>query len=88
MSAGDLKRLLAPRSIALIGGTWADAAAAASRAIGFSGELWRVHPSRESTAAQRYFRCVDELPHAPDAAFVAAPAREVPGIAAALERGG
>jgi acetate---CoA ligase (ADP-forming) len=88
MSAGDLKRLLAPRSIALIGGTWADHAAAASRAIGFAGELWRVHPVRESTAAQRYFRSVQELPAAPDAAFVAAPAREVPGIAAALAAGG
>ena len=88
MSAGDLNRLLAPRSIALIGGTWADYAAAASRAIGFDGELWRVHPTRESTAAQHYFRSVEELPRAPDAAFVAAPAREVPGIAAALARGG
>jgi acyl-CoA synthetase (NDP forming) len=88
MNAGDLNRLLAPRSIALIGGAWADYAAAASRAIGFDGELWRVHPTRESTAAQHYFRSVEELPRAPDAAFVAAPAREVPGIAAALARGG
>ena len=87
-STGSLKRLLAPRSIALIGGTWADYAAAASRVIGFTGELWRVHPARESTAEQRYFRSVEELPSAPDAAFVAAPAREVPGIAAALARGG
>jgi acetate---CoA ligase (ADP-forming) len=88
MSPANLKRLLAPRSIALVGGTWADYAAAASRAIGFAGELWRVHPSRESTPAQRYFRSVEELPQAPDAAFVAAPARDVPGIAAALARGG
>jgi acyl-CoA synthetase (NDP forming) len=88
MNASDLNRLLAPRSIALIGGTWADYAAAASRAIGFDGALWRVHPTRESTAAQHYFRSVEELPRAPDAAFVAAPAREVPGIAAALARGG
>jgi len=88
MNASDLNRLLAPRSIALIGGTWADYAAAASRAIGFDGELWRVHPTRESTATQHYFRSVEELPQAPDAAFVAAPGREVPGIAAALARGG
>jgi acetate---CoA ligase (ADP-forming) len=88
MSAANLKRLLAPRSIALVGGTWTDYAAAASRAVGFTGELWRVHPSRESTPAQHYFRSVAELPRAPDAAFVAAPARDVPGIAAALARGG
>ncbi|HYL02512.1 MAG TPA: acetate--CoA ligase family protein [Steroidobacteraceae bacterium] len=84
MKPGAMERLLAPRSLALIGGAWADAVADASRAIGYRGELWRVHPSRESTAAQPYFRSVGELPGAPDAAFVAAPGREVPAIAAAL----
>jgi acetyl-CoA synthetase len=88
MSADGLKRLLAPRSVALIGGTWADAALAASSVIGYTGEVWRVHPSRPSSGAQRFFRSVDELPAAPDAAFIAAPNREVPGIAAALARRG
>ena len=88
MSPSNLQRLLAPRSLALIGGTWADAAEAASRVLGYTGEVWRVHPTRVSSAAQRYFRSVDELPTAPDAAFVAAPNREVPGIAAALARRG
>jgi acyl-CoA synthetase (NDP forming) len=88
MSSRAMERLLAPRSVALIGGEWADAVAAASRRIGYRGELWRVHPSRPSTAEQRYFRSVDELPGAPDAAFVAAPNREVPAIAAALSASG
>jgi acetyl-CoA synthetase len=88
MSAHSLQRLLAPRSIALIGGAWADAAAAASRVIGYSGTLWRVHPSRSSSPEQQYFRSVDELPAAPDAAFIAAPSHEVPAIAAALARRG
>jgi acyl-CoA synthetase (NDP forming) len=88
MSAPRLQRLLAPRSVALIGGAWADAAQAASRVIGYTGELWRVHPTRPSTDAQHYFRSVDELPAAPDAAFIAAPNREVPAIAAALARRG
>jgi len=88
MSAGKLQRLLAPRSVALIGGAWADAALAASQVIGYTGEVWRVHPSRASSAAQGFFRSVDELPEAPDAAFLAAPNREVPGIAAALARRG
>jgi len=88
MNKAGLQRLLAPRSVALIGGAWADAAQAASRRIGYRGELWRVHPTRPSSAAQRYFHSVDELPTAPDAAFVAAPNREVPAIAAALARRG
>ena len=86
--AATLPRLLAPRHIALIGGQWADAAAAAAQAIGYSGEVWRVHPSRPSSAESRYFRSVDELPDAPDAAFIAAPNHEVPAIAAALARRG
>ena len=88
MSARALQRLLAPRSVALIGGAWADAALAASRVIGYAGEVWRIHPTRPSSDAQRYFRSVDELPAAPDATFIAAPNREVPAIAAALARRG
>jgi len=79
-----LQRLLAPRSVALVGGAWADAVQHACNVVGFSGELWRVHPTRTSTEAQRYFRSVDELPSAPDATFIAAPNRDVPGIAASL----
>jgi acyl-CoA synthetase (NDP forming) len=88
MSAAGLQRLLAPRSVALIGGAWADAALAASRVIGYTGEVWRIHPTRPSSAAERFYRSVDELPAVPDAAFIAAPNREVPGIAAALARRG
>jgi acetate---CoA ligase (ADP-forming) len=86
--ATALRRLLSPRHLALIGGQWADAAAAAARAIGFAGPVWRVHPSRPSRGQDVYFRSVDELPEAPDAAFIAAPNHEVPAIAAALARRG
>jgi acetyl-CoA synthetase len=88
MQRPALQRLLAPRSIAMIGGAWADAAVGACRAIGYDGELWRIHPHRESTPQTPYFRSVEQLPGVPDAAFIAAPSREVPGIAAALARGG
>src|SRR5471032_3222165 len=88
MNPRAMQRLLAPRSIAMIGGAWADAALAASRAIGYDGELWRIHPQRPSSRQTPYFRSVDELPAAPDAAFLAAPNTEVPKIAAALARRG
>ena len=84
MTASRIARLLAPRSIALVGGAWADAVANASRAIGYTGEIWRVHPKRPSTSDTRYFRSIDDLPGSPDATFVAAPNTEVPNIAAAL----
>jgi acyl-CoA synthetase (NDP forming) len=79
-----IQRLLAPRSVALVGGAWADAVAAASRAIGYAGELWHIHPKRPSTPEKPYYRCVDELPGAPDATFVAAPNVAVPAIARSL----
>jgi acyl-CoA synthetase (NDP forming) len=82
----DIRRLIAPRTIALIGaGAWTDAVAAGNAAIGYSGTIWRVHPSRPSTAKTTYYRCIDELPGTPDAAFVAVPNQEVPGVASALE---
>jgi acetyl-CoA synthetase len=82
-----LRRLIAPRSIALIGaGAWTDAVAAGTPAVGYSGPTWRVHPSRPSTPTIHYFRSVDELPGAPDAAFVAVPNREAAAVAAALSR--
>ena len=83
-----IKRLLAPRTVALFGSGWADAVDAGGKVIGFRGETWRIHPNRPSTAGVKYFRSIDELPGAPDASFVAAPAREVPAIAAGLAQRG
>ncbi len=81
----DIRRLIAPRSIALIGaGAWTDLVAAGSAAVGFDGKLWRVHPTRPSTKANPYYRSVEELPEAPDAAFLAVPNHEAPGVARAL----
>ena len=81
----DIHRLIAPRSIVLIGaGAWTDAVAAGNAAIGYSGRLWRVHPSRASTAATTYYRSIADLPGVPDAAFVAVPSHDAPSVAAAL----
>src|SRR5277367_6322524 len=81
----DIHRLIAPRSIALIGaGAWTDAVAAGNTAIGYPGVLWRVHPSRASPAAAIYYRSLDELPGIPDAVFLAVPNHEAPAVAGAL----
>ena len=78
----DIRRLIAPRSIALIGaGAWTDAVAAGNAAVGYRGELWRIHPTRSSTAAATYYRSVADLPAAPDAAFIAVPNTEAPAVA-------
>jgi acetate---CoA ligase (ADP-forming) len=85
MPTRDIRRLIAPRSIALIGaGAWTDAVAAGNAAIGYTGNLWRVHPTRASTEDKTFYRSVAELPGSPDAAFIAVPNHEAPGVAQAL----
>jgi acetyl-CoA synthetase len=84
-SGVDIRRLIAPRSIALIGATvWTDAVAAGNAALGFQGTIWRVHPTKPSTSTTTFHRSVADLPEAPDAAFIAVPNHEAPAVAGAL----
>ncbi|MEX3008671.1 acetate--CoA ligase family protein [Hoeflea sp. TYP-13] len=70
MSAG-LERLLRPRSIAVVGGgEWCKAVIEQNRKMGFAGEIWPVHPSRDTVADLRAFSSIDALPEAPDATFI------------------
>ncbi|MEJ6396418.1 acetate--CoA ligase family protein [Yoonia sp. 208BN28-4] len=63
----DLSRLLRPASIAIIGGgAWCHAVVQQLEKAGFSGDVYRVHPSGDGGA----FASVADLPQAPDAAFV------------------
>jgi diguanylate cyclase (GGDEF)-like protein len=86
LSEAAIRRLLRPQSLALVGGGWTDAVAAGNRVIGYGGQIWRVNPKRESTADCHYYASVDDLPGSPDQAFIAVPARDAIGVAAALER--
>lgn len=65
-----LERLLRPRSIAVFGGVQAAAVVRQSLMMGFSGDIWPVHPSKDEVAGVRAYRSVADLPDAPDAAFV------------------
>ena len=65
-----LARLLLPRTLAVFGGTAAAEVARQADKIGFTGEIWPVHPKHSTIAGRRVFRGVAELPAAPDAAFI------------------
>ncbi len=67
----NLRRLLAPRHAAFVGGRDAAISLRQCMDFGFKGEIWPVHPSREILEGLACFRSVAELPEAPDAAFVA-----------------
>jgi acetyl-CoA synthetase len=85
MRRDAIRRLIAPRSIALIGATaWTDAVAVGNEAVGFRGRIYRVHPAKPSTSTTTFYRSVAELPEAPDAAFIAVPNHEAPAVAGAL----
>ncbi|WP_373356441.1 acetate--CoA ligase family protein [Pseudoroseicyclus sp. CXY001] len=67
----SLARLLRPRSVAVIGGgVWCASVVRECRKIGFKGELWPVHPSKQEISGVAAFPSVEALPAAPDATFI------------------
>ncbi len=66
----SLERLLRPKSIAVFGGGWAAAVIRQTRRMGFAGEIWPVHPEKETVEGLPAFRCAADLPAAPDAVFI------------------
>ncbi|HKE69723.1 MAG TPA: acetate--CoA ligase family protein [Nocardioidaceae bacterium] len=84
---GDqLRRLLSPRTIAVVGGREAEVAARQCRAIGYDGEIWPVHPRRAEIDGWPCFADVAQLPGVPDAAFVAVSREKTVKLVAELAR--
>ena len=71
MSDRDLSRLLRPRSVAVLGGYWAERVVFQCGKMGFAGEIWPISPSRETLDGVPCFARLEDLPAAPDAAFIA-----------------
>ncbi|MCZ4366581.1 acetate--CoA ligase family protein [Sulfitobacter dubius] len=68
---GDLERLLRPRSIAVVGGgAWCDSVIEQNQKIGFNGDIWPVHPKKDSVGGLPAFKTLADLPNAPDATFI------------------
>ena len=71
MTTAGLHRLLRPRSIAVIGGgTWCANVVEQCRLIGFDGQIWPVHPTRDAIGGLPAVSRIEDLPAAPDAAFI------------------
>jgi len=86
-----LQRLLNPRSIAFVGGAECAIAIGRTRALGFNGRLWAVHPRRTEMGGIATVPAIDRIDGVPDAAFVALPRTATPaalGALAALGCGG
>ncbi|MEM8647159.1 MAG: acetate--CoA ligase family protein, partial [Pseudomonadota bacterium] len=66
-----LARLLAPKSIAFIGGAEAEVALRGTLNLGFEGKIFAVHPKREHLAGVPTMPTLGDLPEVPEAAFIA-----------------
>ncbi len=65
-----LERLLRPKSIAAIGGLQAARVIEQCQLLGYDGEIWPVHPSKDEVRGLKAYRLIEDLPGAPDAAFI------------------
>ncbi len=79
----DPSRLLAPRSIAVVGasdrpGSYADLVLRNLEANEFAGEVRGVNPKRDEVHGRRCFPSVAQLPEPADAVVIAVPAPAVP----------
>ena len=67
---GRLSRLLAPRSIAVVGGAPAERVVQQCLKLGFEGPIWPVNPKRADLAGVACLPSLDDLPGVPDAVFL------------------
>ncbi len=65
-----LNRLLRPKSIAVLGASWADNVIGQSARMGFRGQVWPVHPTKATIGGLRVYPTLAALPEPPDATFI------------------
>lgn len=82
----NMDRLLAPRSIAFVGGSFAERAIRSLRRHDYKGDVYAVNPTRAEIAGVKCFRTLADLPAVPDAAYVAVPAEATVEAVAELRR--
>lgn len=93
MIPSNLRRLLEPESIAVVGVS-ADSSkhgarvVANLRSLGFAGEVWGVNPSRPEVEGIEVFASIPDLPAPPDLVVAAVPAAAAVDVVASAEGAG
>ncbi len=67
----NLKKLFRPKSLAIIGGYWADFVYNGNKTIGYEGKVWHINPSRKSSKTKKYYKNIKDLPEVPDCVYLA-----------------
>ena len=85
MTIRNLEKLLAPKSVALIGASPAPGSVGAIvttnlTAGGFSGPIWLVNPHHRSIGDAHCYPTVAALPGVPDLGVIATPPETIPGL--------
>ena len=86
----DLRKLLSPRSIAIVGAT-PDLGRVGGRPIaylkryGFTGEIFPINPKHRSIDGLQCYAAIGDLPKVPDMAILAVPASGVCSVVAACQ---
>lgn len=93
MSIRNLKSLLAPASVVLIGASLrlgSPGRIVLDRVIcaGFAGDVFAVNPNVVDVSGARWFRTIETLPVIPDLAFVMTPPQSVPDVVRRLGQRG
>jgi acetate---CoA ligase (ADP-forming) len=65
-----LNRLLRPKSIAVLGAGWALNVIEQCRKMGFQGQVWPVHPTKDQIGGLKTCPTLADLPEPPDATFI------------------
>ncbi len=85
----NLRRLLRPRHVAIVGGQAMADSIRRCADTGFSGEIWVVNPKYPALGGRKCYASIADLPEAPDATFIAVPREATIDILKQLDaRGG
>lgn len=83
----DLRRLLNPRSIAVVGGgAWCASIIGAARQIGYQGDIFPVHPKGKEIAGLKALRSLSDWQGPIDAAFIGVNRRATLSVVQELRR--
>ena len=67
----NFDKLFRPKSLAIVGGYWADFVVQGNRKLGFKGPIWHINPTRKSNKKNKYYKNIQELPGIPDCVYIA-----------------
>src|SRR5688572_10398183 len=85
----NLRRLMRPRHVAIVGGQAMADSIRRCADTGFTGEIWVVNPKYPELGGRKCYASIADLPEAPDATFIAVPREATIDILKQLDtRGG